>query len=202
MSESLLNRDFRIKDVNRMRNLLNLKYGEKTTIQVGYSKKAEDHVEGDIWEESGKSWTIKDGIKQSFTKMDAVKKALRMPMCCPNCHNKMKHRYDSKFYFIHKMCFDCVIKMETRLRAEGKFEEYSTNFQVKNAISYINEARIFVNDYSNTSQDIYYSEEGEKQTFVGGSAEKSVVEVWNKELDEMETELKSKLIKNETDKNT
>lgn len=195
MSESLLNRDFKKKDVNRLRNLLTLKYGEKTVSQVGYIKKNEDHVDGDIWEENGKTWTLKDGIKQSYTKMDIVKKALRMPLLCPCCTTPMKHSYDKKFYSIHKMCFGCVIKMETKLRAEGKYEEYAMNIQVKNAISYINEARIFVNDYSNTSRDIYYSEEGEKHTFVGGSSEDSVVNVWNRELNEMETELKSKLIK-------
>jgi hypothetical protein len=202
MSESMLNRDFKEKDVNRLRNLLNMKFGEKTSTQVGYGKKKDDHVEGDVWEENGKSWTIKDGVKQSFTKMDSVKKALRMPLLCPCCNTKMKHRYDSKFFSIHKMCFDCVIKVESRLRMDGKYEEYANTFQIKNAISYINEARIFVNDYSNTSRDIYYSEEGEKQTFVGGSSEDSVVEVWNNELDKMEIELKSKLSENESDKNS
>lgn len=201
MSESLLNRDFKKKDVNRLRNLLTMKFGEKTTSQVGYNKKDQDHKEGDIWDEHGKTWTIKEGIKQSFTKMDAVKKALRTPLLCPCCNTTMKHVYDKKFYAMHKMCFGCVIKMETKLKGESKYEEYAMNMQVKNAISYINEARIFVNDYSNASSDIYYSEEGEKHTFVGGSSEDLVVNAWNKELDQMEEELKSKLIDNDTNQN-
>ena len=203
MSESLLNRDFKTNDVNRLRNLLMLKYGDKTKSQIGYIKKEVDHVEGDVWEENDKTWTIKDGIKQSFTKMDNIKKALRMPFLCPNCSHKMSHPYDKKFYYIHKMCFDCVIKMETRLRAEGKYEEYSMNFQLKNAVSYIKEARIFIEDYTKSSRDIYYSEVGEQQKFVGGSSEISVIDTWSKELDKIEEELKVKLTENDkTDQNS
>jgi len=193
MSESLLNRQFQQKDVNRMRNLLTLKYGEGVTSQIGYSRKKQDHEEGDMWEENGKFWTIKNGIKQSFTKMDALKKSLRMPMCCPKCKTKMKHHHDPKYYAIHQMCFDCSIKFETTLRAEGKYQEYSMNFQIKNALTWVGQNRIALNEHITTSKDIYYSEEGEKQVFIGGSYEDGMVKEWFKSLDNIENELKSKI---------
>ena len=47
-----------------MRNLLTKKYGDKTTIRSGYTKKQTIYKEGDVWEEKGKQWTIKNGIKE------------------------------------------------------------------------------------------------------------------------------------------
>ena len=193
MSESLLIKDFKERDVNRLRNLLTLKYGDKTSSQVGYTKKNSDHEEGDVWQEDGKSWMIKNGIKQSITKMDTVRKAINAPLLCPCCNNQMKHPYDKKLYDLHKMCFDCVIKMETKLRAEGKYKEYSMNIQLKNAISFIVENKIALDDYTKTTKDIYYSENGEEQIFVGGSQENSVIESMYKELDNIENELKTNL---------
>lgn len=61
----MLNKEFQKKDVQRLRNLVQGKYGDKTTVGVGYSKKYINHEEGDVWEENGRQWTIKNGIKQN-----------------------------------------------------------------------------------------------------------------------------------------
>ena len=71
---NVLKKEFQQKDVNRIRNIVNKKYGDKTQLSVGYQTKKQDHKEGDIWEENGKQWTIKDGIKQTYTKLDSLKK--------------------------------------------------------------------------------------------------------------------------------
>ena len=73
-NESLLKKEFRQSDVERVRNLVNKDYTRKTKLQVGYQKKFTRHKEGDVWEENGKKWTIKNGIKQNITKLDKVKK--------------------------------------------------------------------------------------------------------------------------------
>ena len=70
----MLNKEFKRKDVERMRNLIKGNVNESAELQVGYTAKREDHKEGDIWEEGGKKWTIKDGIKQTYTKLDKAKK--------------------------------------------------------------------------------------------------------------------------------
>ena len=72
----MLKKEFKRKDVERMRNLIKGDTGKSAELQVGYTTKMEDHKEGDIWEEGGKQWTIKDGIKQTATKLDRVKKKL------------------------------------------------------------------------------------------------------------------------------
>ena len=70
----MLNKEFKRKDVERMRNLIKGNVNESAELQVGYTTKKEDHKEGDVWEEGGKEWTIKDGIKQTYTKLDKVRK--------------------------------------------------------------------------------------------------------------------------------
>ena len=87
MSQKLagLKKEFQEKDVERLRNLITGKYGEKTHSSVGFTKADQIYNEGDIWEENGRTWTIKEGIKQNITKLDKAKKAHIMPLLCPNC---------------------------------------------------------------------------------------------------------------------
>jgi len=89
MSETKLNKSFQEKDVRRLRNLISGKSGEKSTTGIGYKKKDEIHGEGDIWEENGKKYTIRNGIKITSSKLTAVKKMLQMPLCCPKCGNRV-----------------------------------------------------------------------------------------------------------------
>ena len=66
-----------------------------------------------------------------------------MPSKCPNCGNNMygdEERLNKKFWATHKTCFDCVVTMETRLRAEGKFEEYERKKMHENAKSFFKSA--------------------------------------------------------------
>ena len=100
-----LKKEFQEKDVERLRNLITGKYGEKTRSSVGFSKADEFYAEGDIWEADGRTWTIKDGIKQNITKLDKAKKAHVMPLLCPNCGKVMKKRNDKPAYNLHKKCF-------------------------------------------------------------------------------------------------
>jgi hypothetical protein len=81
--ETYLKKEFTSKEVNRMRNLITGKVGDKTQTLGGYEKKTNVYSEGDIWEEGGKSWTIKRGIKQSITKLDKLKQLVVLPLCCP-----------------------------------------------------------------------------------------------------------------------
>ena len=124
MSESQLKKEFSQRDVKRMRDLITGNFDDRTQVQVGYEKHSKAYTEGDEWEESGKVWTIKNGIKQTVTKYDALKHLVVMPLTCPNCGRAMKiNRYNKEMWGIHKKCFDCVIEYETKLRQEGKFED-------------------------------------------------------------------------------
>ena len=113
--------------VQRMRNLVTGKHKAKTATQIGYKKQTKEYKEGDVWEERGKTWTIKDGIKQNITKLDAVRKYTRTPLCCPNCGNRMTKRLDKKFYRLRGWCFDCNTEAEHKMRMEGTYKQYERN---------------------------------------------------------------------------
>ena len=164
----MLKKEFKRKDVERMRNLIKGDTGKSAELQVGYTTKKEDHKEGDIWEENGKQWTIKDGIKQTATKLDRVKKEAIMPLFCPNCGSLMNKRNDVKMYKIHKTCFDCVIEMEHKLHIEGTYEEYERNMVANNADNYLDDLETFLLEKINESNTQYVSERGEVERWKGG----------------------------------
>jgi bacterioferritin-associated ferredoxin len=138
MEESKLQREFNQRDVQRMRNIITKDYNAKTTTQIGYTKSQAERKEGDVWEEGGKQWTLKNGIKQTVTRFDELKKVISLPLACPKCSKAMQSTtLNKKMWPIHKMCFDCVVKMETDLKRTGQYEEYARNIVNRGATTYI-----------------------------------------------------------------
>ena len=164
----MLKKEFKRKDVDRARNLLTGKSGASSETQVGYKKKRVDYKEGDVWVENKKTWTIKDGIKQTISKMDAIKKEIFMPLCCPKCSKVMKKRLDKPNYKVHKMCFECVIEFEHKLRIEGKYENYIKTLKLKNRLTEIDETENMFLELANQSNEGYISEHGELERWKGG----------------------------------
>ena len=164
----MLKKEFKRKDVNRARNLIMGKTGASTGTQFGYSKETKDYKEGDVWTEGRKTWTIKNGIKQTVSKLDSLKKEVFMPLSCPCCGKIMKHRLDKPNYKIHKKCWKCVIDFEHKLRNEGKYEDYIKNLQAKNSLSIVDETESYLLDVVNTSNSGFVSEHGTIERWVGG----------------------------------
>jgi len=164
----MLKKEFKRKDVDRARNILTGKSGASSETQVGYKKKRVDYKEGDVWVENKKTWTIKDGIKQTISKMDAIKKEIFMPLCCPKCSKVMKKRLDKPNYKVHKMCFDCVIEFEHKLRLKGEYDDYIKNLRLKNRLTEIDEMESMFLDLANQSNEGYISEHGELERWKGG----------------------------------
>lgn len=136
MSDNQLQKEFKERDVQRMRNILAKNYSDKTVTQVGYKADYVERNEGDVWEEYGKKWTIKNGIKQTVTRLDDIKRKIMTPLCCPNCNKPMvKGHIDKYMYSIHQKCLDCVIEYETRLKIDGKYKEYEQNI-IKQGVKY------------------------------------------------------------------
>ena len=164
----MLKKEFKRKDVQRARNLITGKTGASTGTQIGYNKSIKDYKEGDIWTEGRKTWTIKNGIKQTVSKLDKIKKEVFMPLSCPCCGKIMKKRLDKPNYKIHKKCFDCVIEFEGKLRYTGKYEDYRKKLIAKNSIDIVNEMESYLLDAINTSNSTYVSEDGIVEKWVGG----------------------------------
>ena len=100
-NDSVLKKEFKKSDVERVRNLVKKDFTSSTKQQTGYKKSYKKYNEGDIWEEDGRKWTIKNGIRQNITKLDQAKKSLRIPLRCPKCGGSMKHWLNKKMYKIH-----------------------------------------------------------------------------------------------------
>ena len=166
MGESLLKKEFKSRDVNRARNLVNKDFSGKTVDGIGYQKAHEVHNEGDIWEESGRTWTIKDGLKQNITKLDAAKKALQIPLKCPKCSGSMNYHLSQKMYKIHKMCFDCVINYEAELRRAGLYEAYEKAMIQGSLRAFLVDVEQYILDSIN-SVDTFVTEQGDIEDWKG-----------------------------------
>ena len=161
-----LKKEFKKKDVQRLRNLITGKYGNKTVVGVGYKKAEEFHEEGDIWEEDGRKWTIRKGIKQNITKLDTAKKFHLTPLLCPECNRVMNHRNHKAFYKIHKKCHDCVINMEMQLKNDGKLEEYRREIKNNEIDNKIKDFKVWVKEKLE-EKVIYVTEQGDIEKWVG-----------------------------------
>ena len=169
MEQTQLKKEFNERDLQRMRNLIQKKTGDKTMTSVGYSKVEEIHGEGDVWEENGRKWTIKNGIKRNVRKIDNV----ALPLLCPHCSKPMNHHLDKRMYDIHQMCLKCVTKMEDEHKLNGTYEEYERNMISGNARYYAENVASgldhFLDDLMNES---YVMEDGTIQSWVGNGLDR------------------------------
>lgn len=164
----MLKKEFKKKDVNRARNLIRGNTGASSETQIGYKKIIKKYKEGDIWTENKKTWTIKNGIKQTISKLDKIKKEVFIPLCCPKCNNIIRHHLDKSNYKLHKKCHKCVIEYEHKLKIEGKYDKYIKNLKTKNSITSLKEIESYLLDAVNSSNNSYVSEDGVVERWVGG----------------------------------
>ncbi len=179
-NESTLKKEFSKRDVQRMRNLITGKSGDKTQVQAGYEKRNQEYKEGDVWEEDGKKWTIKNGVKQSITKLDKFKHLISLPLTCPSCKKPMKSDdITKKMYSIHKMCLGCVVEMETKLKAEGKYEDYEKNILNSNKNASLEDFERALDSWLD-EKDTFVSEQGDIENWSGGDKTKAYEEIKKK----------------------
>ena len=179
MEESMLQREFKGKDVQRMRNIIKKDYGAKTTTQIGYSKAQIEYKEGDVWDENGKQWTIKNGIKQTVTRFDKLKESIHLPLTCPKCSKAMHgDKLNKKMWPIHKMCFDCVILMETKLKTTGQYEEYARGLVTGGVKVHIKDLEDVLLELAlNSSNEGFVTEAGDVEKWAGkGVDNKKLIE--------------------------
>jgi hypothetical protein len=187
MSENNLKKEFSKREVQRMRNLITGKTGDRTQVQAGYEKNKYDHKEGDVWEESGKQWTIKTGIKQTMTKLDTFKKLVVLPICCPECNKHMKSNdLNKKMYSIHGKCLDCVIDMESKLKLENRYDDYAKSILNNNHNTYLEDVESALEAWYNENES-YVTEAGEIEAWKGGN-KKDIYDQVKRQLDKIKSE--------------
>ena len=125
-------------------------------------------IEGDVWEESGKTWTIKNGIKKTVTKFDKTRQSFLTPLACPDCGKSMKSHWDAKFWKTHRTCWDCVIELEHEIRTQGRWKEYEQAKMSANAASFLKEVKETLEDYAeNSVTNDYVTEKGKVEKWSG-----------------------------------
>jgi hypothetical protein len=177
MSDNLLKKEFKTRDVQRMRNIITKKAGDKTGVQVGYTADYVERKEGDVWEERGKKWTIKNGLKQTVTRFDAIKKKIFIPITCPKCSRPMSKGHIDKYMFsIHKTCSDCVFEHETKLKHEGKYQEYERDMIKQGIVYHIKEMEnVLLELLMGQSGEQYVTEAGDIEEWKGKSIDNQLI---------------------------
>lgn len=167
-----------INNVRRKINEVMKKTDER--IVVGWRPSMDDHKEGDVWEGSdGRMWTIKNGIKQTVTKLDSAK----TPWFCPECSKAMSHKFDTKSYNSLGKCYDCAVKEETKMRYEGTWEAYAKEQLQKNYIAGLKDKIAELQHYHDTvSSPEFVHADGEKIL---------MVEKWNVDIEKIKADLRA-----------
>ena len=166
--ESTLKKEFKKSEVQRMRNIITGNTGDRTQVLGGWEATIEEHKEGDTWEEDGKKWTIKNGIKQSITKLDKFKHLVSLPLTCPSCKKPMKaNELNKKMYSVHKVCLNCVVDMESKLKLEGKYGEYEKNILNMNKNASLEEFEQALDSWLD-EKDTFVTEQGDIESWQGG----------------------------------
>lgn len=140
---------------------------------------APDRKEGDVWEDiNGKTWTVKNGVKQSVTKLDGAK----TPFWCPKCSKPMNHRFDIKFWRIRGHCMDCNIATEAELRRTGQWQQYEKNIMLRNYIAEVNDKIAELQHYHDTVS---------KPEFVNADETRILmIEKWDVDIEKIKADLK------------
>ena len=169
-NQSVLKKEFKQRDVERLRNLVKGKYGERTTMGTGYTKAKEFHDEGDVWQEDGRTWTIKNGVKQNITKLDKAKEGIVVPLFCPSCSRSTKPHLDKKWFVMYGHCFNCQIDFEAKLKKEGRMEDFEKEIINQHLDGTIQDFEIWFDEMINEKSQ-FITEAGDIEKWDGSGKE-------------------------------
>lgn len=172
-----------LNNVRRKINEVMKKNDER--IVVGWRPELnEERKEGDVWEaRDGTKWTMKNGIKQKVTKLDAAK----TPWWCPKCEKAMNHKIDVKFWRIRGHCFDCNIKEEMEIRRRGEWADYEKKIMLRNYLAAVKDRIVELQEYHDTVSvpEIVHADEQEGRILM--------IEKWNVDLDTVKKDLREEI---------
>tara|TARA_R110001606_G_scaffold190066_2_gene338017 strand:- start:156 stop:743 length:588 start_codon:yes stop_codon:yes gene_type:complete len=178
--------------VQRMRNLVTGDYTSKTLAQSGYSKKSNSKKsEGDIWEERGKEWTIKNGIKQTITKLDAAREYAKIPTHCPKCDAKMNKPQHKFTYRRFKHCLLCQTNEEFEMRETGTYEAWKNKQISINFEKWLYGAKEEFKEWLKTRKAKHaITESGDIEDWSGGQTDEALIEQFDIYIEQEQQKLK------------
>lgn len=120
--------------LDSMRNEMAGKISKFDRPIFGYQSPTITRTEGEVWlDDDGKTWTMKNGLIQSISKLQDAK----TPWWCPKCEKAMGHRFDDKFYKLYQMCYDCTIKHHTNMMLDGSWEVFEKRMVRANEMAWL-----------------------------------------------------------------
>lgn len=175
------------KGIQRMRNLVSGNTSDKTKISTGYGKSKIVRSEGDVWLDKGKTWTIKNGLRQTISKLDVARSAIKVPMECPKCGDpRMQHHAYKAMYKKYGMCLNCVVKLERDLRTSGKYEEFVKDLAKSDNQAWIKDKTEEYYDWlSARESESYVTEAGDIEDWSGGKSKETLKTEFDRKVEEL-----------------
>ena len=132
------------KETERQNQALNdILSGNETEKRVMVGYKSKEKEKGDI-----------------IPKMTEIMQDVRMPLFCKECNKVMKKRLDDKMWRLYGHCFDCQIKIENKLRIEGKYEEWEKEKIKQNKIAFIKDQIQTIEEWKDMKAPEWYNQVG------------------------------------------
>ena len=79
----------------------------------------------------------------------------------------MHSHLDEKMWYIHRACFDCVIKFETKLRVNGLYEEYERRMISGNIVSTLQDLKQEMQEFLQQKEaSSFITEDGQVEEWV------------------------------------
>ena len=130
------------KETERQNQALNdILSGNETEKRVMVGYKSKEKEKGDI-----------------IPKMTEIMQDVRMPLFCKECNKVMKKRLDDKMWRLYGHCFDCQIKIENKLRIEGKYEEWEKEKIKQNKIAFIKDQMQTIEEWKDMKAPEWYNQ--------------------------------------------
>ena len=132
------------KETERQNQALNdILAGNETEKRVMVGYKSKEKEKGDI-----------------IPKMTEIMQDVRMPLFCKECNKIMKKKLDDKMWRLYGHCFDCQIKIENKLRIEGKYEEWEKEKIKQNKIAFIKDQMQTIEEWKDMKAPEWYNQVG------------------------------------------
>jgi len=154
-------------------------------IMVGYNSGKEPEKHGD-----------------KIHRLSDIMKEARMPWFCPECDKTMKKKLDNKFWRLMGHCFDCQIRIENKLRVEGKWEEYEKKKIFENKKAYLKDLKQSIDEFeASGGKTTFFNEVGvtekgvEKEEWSMGQENfDKLVEEAREYIERLEMELEDEIV--------
>ena len=160
------------------------KYADKIIVGQYTGEKEPDRQEGDSWKDhDGKLWTLKNGIKQSVSPLQDAK----TPWWCPECGKSMD-KLDVKTFRAVTKCYDCVAKEESRLKMDGKWDQYKEKKILQNQMDWLKDRIVELTYYYETlsNPEIYHFDED--------SAKVLMIDKYSIPIDTVKKDIKAEVV--------